>query len=86
MKLHELDISLTYLRSIVSKDGGADEDIKSRINKAWHAFNSLRPRLELFSALQTHHIQHQREGSCFRLTPLSVTIRTVLIFSVLWCL
>ena len=32
----------TYLGSIVSKDGGAD-DIRSRINKARHAFNSLRP-------------------------------------------
>ncbi|PVD20866.1 hypothetical protein C0Q70_19028 [Pomacea canaliculata] len=32
-----------YLGNIVSKDGGADDDIKSRINKARHAFNSLRP-------------------------------------------
>ncbi|PVD19664.1 hypothetical protein C0Q70_20154 [Pomacea canaliculata] len=33
----------TYLGSIVSKDAGADDDIRSRINKARHAFNSLRP-------------------------------------------
>ena len=31
-----------YLGSVVSKDGGSDEDIKSRINKARHAFNTLR--------------------------------------------
>ena len=33
----------TYLGSVVSKDGGTDEDIKCRINKARHAFNTLRP-------------------------------------------
>jgi len=33
----------TYLGSIVSKDGGADDDVRSRINKARHAFNTLRP-------------------------------------------
>jgi len=32
-----------YLGSVVSKDGGTDEDIKCRINKARHAFNTLRP-------------------------------------------
>lgn len=32
----------TYLGSIVSKDGGADNDVKSRTNKARHAFNTLR--------------------------------------------
>ena len=32
-----------YLGSIVSVDGGADEDVQSRINKARLAFNSLRP-------------------------------------------
>ena len=31
-----------YLGSVVSKDGGADEDIKRRINKARHVFNTLR--------------------------------------------
>ena len=35
--------SFTYLGSVVSKDGGTDEDIKKRINKARHAFNTLRP-------------------------------------------
>lgn len=32
----------TYLGSIVSKDGGADEDIKSRISKARHASRTLK--------------------------------------------
>ena len=33
----------TYLGSILSKDGGSDDDIKSRINKARHVFTTLRP-------------------------------------------
>ncbi|KAK7089318.1 hypothetical protein V1264_024890 [Littorina saxatilis] len=33
----------TYLGSVISTDGGADDDVKSRINKARHAFNTLRP-------------------------------------------
>lgn len=32
-----------YLGSILSKDGGSDDHVKSRINKARHAFNTLRP-------------------------------------------
>ena len=35
--------SFTYLGSVVRKDGGTDEDIRNRINKARHAFNTLRP-------------------------------------------
>ena len=35
--------SFTYLGSVVSKEGGTDEDIRNRINKARHAFNTLRP-------------------------------------------
>ena len=35
--------SFTYLGSIVTSDGGADEDVKSRIGKARQAFNTLRP-------------------------------------------
>ena len=35
--------SFTYLGSVVSKDGGTEEDIRNRINKARHAFNTLRP-------------------------------------------
>ena len=35
--------SFTYLGSVVSNDGGTDEDIRNRINKARHAFNTLRP-------------------------------------------
>ena len=33
----------SYLGSVVSKDGGADEDIKSRISKARHVFRTLTP-------------------------------------------
>ena len=47
LRLHQEDIKevdrFVYLGSVVSKDGGADEDIKCRINKARHAFNTLRP-------------------------------------------
>ena len=35
--------SFTYLGSVVSKDGGTEEDIRNRINRARHAFNTLRP-------------------------------------------
>ena len=35
--------SFTYLGSIVTSDGGADEDVKSRIGKARQAFNTPRP-------------------------------------------
>ena len=35
--------SFTYLGSVISTTGGADEDIKARINKARHAFVTLRP-------------------------------------------
>nr|KAG5712555.1 hypothetical protein BaRGS_011529 [Batillaria attramentaria] len=40
--IKEVD-KFTYLGSVVSKDGGTDEDIKSRTNKARHAFRTLRP-------------------------------------------
>ena len=47
VRLHQDDIKevekFVYLGSVVSKDGGTDEDIKCRINKARHAFNTLRP-------------------------------------------
>ena len=33
----------TYLGSVVSRDGGTDQDIKSRIGKAAAAFKTLRP-------------------------------------------
>ncbi|RUS76284.1 hypothetical protein EGW08_015956 [Elysia chlorotica] len=39
--MKEVD-KFVYLGSIVSKDGGTDEDIRSRINKARHAFRTLR--------------------------------------------
>jgi len=34
----------TYLGSIVTSDGGADEDVKNRIGKAKQAFNTPRPQ------------------------------------------
>ena len=47
VKLDQKDIKevdkFVYLGSVVSKDGGADEDIKCRINKARYTFNTLRP-------------------------------------------
>nr|KAG5699714.1 hypothetical protein BaRGS_022112 [Batillaria attramentaria] len=47
IQLHQEDIKevdkFTYLGSVVSKDGGTDEDIKSRTNKARHAFRTMRP-------------------------------------------
>lgn len=41
-EIKEVD-KFVYLGSVVSKDGGADEDIRCRINKARYAFNTLRP-------------------------------------------
>ena len=41
-RIKEVD-KFVYLGSVVSKDGGTDEDIKFRINKARQAFNTLRP-------------------------------------------
>ena len=47
VQLHQENIrevdKFVYLGSVVSKNGGTDEDIKSRINKARYAFNTLRP-------------------------------------------
>ena len=40
--LEDVD-DFTYLGSVVSKDGGADKDIKQRLGKARQAFNMLRP-------------------------------------------
>ena len=39
----EDDHSFTYLGTIITSDGGTDEDVKSRIGKARQAFNTLRP-------------------------------------------
>ena len=56
--LHDEDLKevekFVYLGSVVSKDGGTDEDVKSRINKARHAFNTLRP-IWKSSALSLHN-------------------------------
>ena len=47
LRLHQENIKeidkIVYLGSVVSKDGRTDEDIKCRINKARHAFSTLRP-------------------------------------------
>ena len=47
LRLHQEDIKevgkFVYLGSVVTNDGATDEDIKCRINKARHAFNTLRP-------------------------------------------
>ncbi|XP_061169567.1 uncharacterized protein LOC133178930 [Saccostrea echinata] len=40
--LKDID-TFTYLGSNVSATGGTDEDIKARINKAQHAFITLKP-------------------------------------------
>ena len=51
--LKEVD-KFVYLGSVVSTDGGTDQDIRSRINKARHAFNTLRP-IWRSSALSTRN-------------------------------
>jgi hypothetical protein len=33
----------TYLGSVINKEGGADDNIKSHVNKARHTFHTLRP-------------------------------------------
>ena len=47
VRLHQEDIKevdkFVYMGSLVSKDGEIDEDIKCPMNKARHAFNTLRP-------------------------------------------
>jgi len=62
--LHDEDLieveKFVYLGSVVNKDGGTDEDIKSRINKARHAFNTHRP-IWNSSALSLLNLQHQRQ-------------------------
>ena len=51
-EIKEVD-KFTYLGSVVSKDGGADEDIKSRISKSRHVFRTLTP-IRRSSALSLH--------------------------------
>nr|KAG5697691.1 hypothetical protein BaRGS_000576 [Batillaria attramentaria] len=54
-ELHQEDIKevdkFIYLGSVVSKDGGTDEDIKSRTNKARHAFSHSAPPVWRSTAL-----------------------------------
>ena len=49
--------SFTYLGSVVSKDGGTDEDIRNRVNDARHAFNILRPIWRATSLLLQNKIR-----------------------------
>jgi len=51
--LNEVE-KFVYLGSVVNKDGGTDKDIKSRINKARHALNTLCP-IWNSSALSLHN-------------------------------
>ena len=51
-EIKEVD-KFTYLGSVVSKDAGADEDIKSRISKSRHVFRTLTP-IWRSSALSLH--------------------------------
>ena len=44
-KTHQVG-SFTYLGSIISKDGGISEDVKSRIAKAQGVFSRLKKRFE----------------------------------------
>lgn len=53
-----------YLGSIVNSDGGADEDVRSRINKARLEFNTLRPIWNSKALSQQDlHLQQQCESS-----------------------
>ena len=58
IQLHQEDIKevdkFVYLGSVVNKDGGTDEDIKSRTSKARHAFRILRS-IWRSSALSQHN-------------------------------
>ena len=58
MKLHVEEIKkvdkFVYLGSVVSKNGGTEEGIKSRINKARHVLNTLRQIWRL-KALSFHN-------------------------------
>jgi hypothetical protein len=58
VQLHQENIKevekFVYLGSVVSKDGGTDKDIKSRINKARHTFNILQLIWRL-TALSLHN-------------------------------
>jgi hypothetical protein len=49
---------LTYLRSVIRKDGGADGDIKNCISRANHAFNNLHP-----FGNSVHYLFKTRSGS-----------------------
>nr|KAG5702316.1 hypothetical protein BaRGS_002983 [Batillaria attramentaria] len=72
IQLHQEDIKevdkFVYLGSVVSKDGGTDEDIKSRTNKARHAFRTLRP-IWRSTALSLRN----KIGSSTQIYPLVIT-------------
>jgi hypothetical protein len=60
--------SFTYLGSIISKDGGADEDIRSRIRKANGAF------LQLYPVWRNHNISKRTILQMFNTNVKSVLL------------
>ena len=51
----------TYLGSVVSRDGGADRDIKSRIGNATAVFKTLRP---ICTSDITSHLRQDQASDC----------------------
>ena len=63
--------SFTYLGIIVTPDGGADEDVKTRIGKARQTFNTLRPVWNSTSISIKTSLHHQcKVGSSIRFRDL----------------
>jgi hypothetical protein len=60
--------SFTYLRSIVSKDGGADEDVGSRIRKAIGSF------IQLYPVWRNHNISKRTKLRIFNINVKSVLL------------
>jgi len=76
VRLHQQDIKevdkFVYLGSVVSKNGGADEDIQSRINKARYTFNQPDQ-----SRTQRHYHPITRSGFSTPMLSLSLWIRNM---------
>jgi hypothetical protein len=60
--------SFTYLESTVSKDGGADEDIRRRIRKANGAF------IQLYPVWRNHNISKRTKLQIFNTNVKSVLL------------
>ena len=71
--LHDEDLNevekFVYLGSVVNKDGGTDEDIKSWINRARHAFTTLCP-IWNSSVLSLHN----------KITIFNTSVKSVLLY------